>query len=65
MNSGKENVSREGFVSACIAELRKVHHPSRQEAIQATVITILFMVFFAVVLALYDWLLKLVIWQVI
>ena len=46
-------------------ELKKIAHPTRQEAIQATIVTILFMVFFAVILALLDWILKGIVWEVL
>lgn len=48
-----------------LGELKKVVHPTRQEATQATLIAVTFMVFFAVVLAVLDSVLRAVVWAVL
>ncbi len=54
-----------GFLSSAVDELKKVVHPTRQEAMQATVVTLIFMAFFGIILGLLDWVLRSVIWQLL
>lgn len=54
-----------GFLSGAVDELKKVVHPTRQEALQATVVTLIFMSFFGIILGLLDWALRSVIWQLL
>jgi preprotein translocase SecE subunit len=53
---GKGSVIQQsgGFFRGAMDELKKIHYPTKQEAIQATISTITMMVFFAVVLSLLD-----------
>ena len=53
------------IVSGALDELKKVVHPTRQEALQATVVTLIFMAFFGIILGLLDWALRAVIWQLL
>jgi preprotein translocase SecE subunit len=43
-----------GFFHDCMDELKKVSKPTRQETIQATIVTIILMLFIAVALGLMD-----------
>jgi preprotein translocase SecE subunit len=42
------------FISESVDELRKVHKPTREETIRATLGTILIMVFISLLLSLFD-----------
>lgn len=42
------------FFSECREELRKVVKPTKDETIQATIVTIVILAFVAIVLSLYD-----------
>lgn len=42
------------FFSDCREELRKVSHPTRQETMQATLVTLIMVTFVAATLALFD-----------
>jgi preprotein translocase SecE subunit len=53
------------FMSESVDELKKIAHPTRQETIQATIIALVFMGFFAIVLALLDWVLRGLVWTVV
>lgn len=53
------------FFTGAVDELKKVVHPTRQEALQATVVTLIFMAFFGIILGLLDWALRAVIWQLL
>ena len=53
------------FISGAVDELKKVVHPTRQEALQATLVTLAFMAFFGIILGLLDWALRSVIWQLL
>jgi preprotein translocase subunit SecE len=46
-------------------ELKKVHTPTRQETLQSTLVTVSIMFFFAIVLALLDWIFKAIIWRIL
>jgi preprotein translocase SecE subunit len=59
-NEQKESVSSGNFVSGnyltdCIAELRKVSTPSRQEAVQATWVTLIIIAFMSLCLFFMDY----------
>jgi len=56
---------KKSFLSESIEELKKVHSPTRQETIQATVVTLAILIFFAVVLAFLDWAFKNLMWQLV
>lgn len=47
--------SSESYLTACMAELRKVTTPTRQEAMQATVVTLIIIAFMSVCLFLMDY----------
>lgn len=53
------------FLNESIDELKKVAHPTRQEAMQATIVVVVFMAFFAVVLSLLDIILRNLVWTVV
>lgn len=53
-----------GFLAESVAELKKVSRPTRQETVQATLVTLLLVFFFAAVLALLDWIFRTVLWQI-
>jgi len=64
--SNQESLVGKGtrFLSECNDELRKVVRPNRQETIQATLVTLVIVIFVAVVLSasdlIFGWLLKLI-----
>ncbi len=53
------------FFHESVAELKKVQSPTKQETIQATVVTLAILIFFAVVLAVLDWAFKSLMWQLV
>jgi preprotein translocase SecE subunit len=53
------------FLQESIAELKKVHAPTRQETFEATVRTLAILFLFAVVLAFLDWVFRGLMWQVV
>ena len=42
------------YISGSVEELKKIHTPTRQEAFQATMVTMIIVVFISVVVALMD-----------
>lgn len=42
------------FLRESVGELKKVQHPTRQETIQASLVTLLIMVLVSIVLSLFD-----------
>lgn len=52
--AAKETAGK-GYLSESLAELRKVTSPTRQEALQATVVTLIIMMFMAFCLFILDW----------
>jgi preprotein translocase SecE subunit len=56
---------RQSFLSESLAELKKVTSPSRQETIQATIMTLALVLFFAVTLAVLDWVFKSIMWRLV
>jgi preprotein translocase SecE subunit len=55
---------KKGFLSESIEELRKVTSPTRQETIQATIVTLILIVFFALILAVFDFVFRGIMWRV-
>jgi preprotein translocase subunit SecE len=43
-----------GYFKDSVVELKKVHTPTRSETIQATLVTIIIMIFISVTLAIFD-----------
>ena len=54
-----------GFIRESVAELKKVHAPTRQETMQATLVTLAIVLFFAVVLAVLDWAFRGLVWRLV
>ena len=52
--SSKERVSPLSFFSEAKEELRKVSRPTRQETIQATMVTLFIVAFVSIMLSLFD-----------
>ncbi|MCB0332793.1 MAG: preprotein translocase subunit SecE [Bdellovibrionales bacterium] len=50
----KESHSGKGFLTESVGELKKVSTPTRQETIQATLVTIVIMTFVAICLMVLD-----------
>ncbi len=53
-NTGSSVSSARGFLAESVDELKKVTTPTRQETIQATLVTLVIMIFVAVCLFLLD-----------
>lgn len=53
-NKSAVAVKKTNFFSECREELRKVVKPTKDETIQATMVTIVILAFVAIVLSLYD-----------
>ena len=53
------------FFKESVEELKKVHKPTKQETIQATLVTLGIMVFISVVLALFDFVFRKVVEAII
>jgi preprotein translocase SecE subunit len=51
-NSG--GTLKNNFLQDSIEELKRVTYPTKQEAIRASMVTVVFVVFFALILALFD-----------
>jgi preprotein translocase SecE subunit len=54
-----------GFIGESIDELKKVHTPTRQETIQATLVTLAILLAFAIVLAGLDWIFRGLMWRLV
>ena len=55
--SKEQKFSLLAFIRESWYELKRVHFPSRQEAVQATIVVILMMVVFSIMLGLFDFVL--------
>jgi preprotein translocase SecE subunit len=54
-----------GVIKDTVDELKKVHAPTKQETLQATLVTLAIVIFFAVILALLDWAFRGLVWRLV
>lgn len=53
------------YFADSLAELKKVHAPSKQEAWQHTISVLSLIIFFSLVLAVMDWVFRGIMWRLI